>query len=207
MSTSLRSLFAALCASALLLAQTTGSGVSSALQARFQIAFLRGNFSSLVIQPPVADVHAFGSTGLIQEFYTPGKLGKGALVLPDQTKVGFAGDVLQVNPDIYAFYATLGVNTVGYPIEDTQLCAGTPACSYQHFTNNYALFSVPSNVNAPQLTISGNIYLKWACAEQYIQSARNPYIRTAGHHLQPENNGKLPILHRRGNLRHHFGHL
>lgn len=171
MSNSLRYLWLALCAcAALTFAQTitpsVGSGVSPYLQYRFQLAFLRGNFSKLVSQPPVADVHAFGTTGLIQEFYDPVKTAgvKAALILPDQTKVGADTDVLQVLPDVYVYYNAVGVNTAGYPIEDTQSCATfLLRCSFQRFTNSYALFAEPvGNANGTQFSISGNLYLKWA---------------------------------------------
>ncbi len=175
MRTLLRLICLTLCVPALSFSQSTGSGVSAPLQSRFQIAFLRGNFSSLVIQPPVADVHTFGTTGLIQEFYTPGKAARAALILADQTKFGFENDVVQVNPEIYAFYSTLGVTTAGYPLSDTQQCPGTPPCSYQTFSSNYALFSVPSNLNAPQLTISGAIYLKWAAQNNVFGPLGIPY--------------------------------
>ena len=162
MSTPLRLLCILICAPFILLPQSTGSGVTGAITARFINAFERGNFRNLVIQPPVADVHSFGTTGLIQEFYTSGKTSKAALILPDQTKIGFDGDVLQVFPGIYAYYSTLSVTTVGYPTEDTQECPGVASCTFQFFTNNYALFSIPTgNANGTQFAVSGDIFVKW----------------------------------------------
>ncbi len=171
MSNSLRYLWLALCAcAALTFAQTTipsvGSGVAPYLQYRFQLAFLRGNFSKLVSQPPIADVHAFGTTGLIQEFYDTVKTAgvKAALILPDQTKIGAETDVLQVLPEVYVYYNAVGVNTAGYPVEDTQSCATfLIRCTFQRFTNSYALFAEPiGNANGTQFSISANLYLKWA---------------------------------------------
>ena len=136
------------------------------LQYRFQLAFLRGTFTTLVSQPPVADVKKFGTTGLIQEFYDPTKAAgvRAALLLQDPTKVGNDGDVVQVFPELYTYYTAVGVNTAGYPIEDTQSCATfLLRCTFQRFTNNYALFSVPvGNSIGTQFSVSANIYLKWA---------------------------------------------
>jgi len=145
---------------------SVGSGVAPYLQYRFQLAFLRGTFTTLVSQPPVADVKKFGTTGLIQEFYDPTKAAgvRAALLLQDPTKVGNDGDVVQVFPELYTYYTAVGVNTAGYPIEDTQSCATfLLRCTFQRFTNNYALFSVPvGNSIGTQFSVSANIYLKWA---------------------------------------------
>jgi len=134
---------------------------SSQIQTRFQVAFFRGNFANLVSQPPIANVHQLGTTGLVQEFYNSKKTSgvKAALILPDASK---EGDVLQVYPDIYTYYSAVGVNAAGYPIEDTQFCPGVPQCTFQRFSGNYALFAFPTgNANGTQFQVSGNFYSKW----------------------------------------------
>ena len=176
MSTPFRPLCVVFCTLAAASAQTVppsvGSGVSIAFQTRFQIAFLRGAFSTLVLQPPLADVHKFGTSGLIQEFYDTAKTSgvKAALILPDQTKIGFDNDVLQVYPELYTYYTAVGVNTAGYPVEDTQFCPSFyPRCTFQRFTNNYALFSIPvGNANGTQFSLSGNFFLKWTALNGII---------------------------------------
>ena len=143
---------------------SVGSGIAAPLQTRFVRAFFRGNFISLVSQPPIADVHKFGTNGLVQEFYDSVKTAgvKAALILPDLNKVGFDGDVVQVLPDLYTYYNAVGVNTAGYPIEDTQPCPGIPGCTFQRFTNNYALFAMPTgNPNGTQFSVSANFFIKW----------------------------------------------
>jgi len=165
------------CLSLLVLAQTTtapvtvGSGIATVLQTRFQLAFLRGNFSSLVSLPPIANVHAFGTTGLIQEFNDAAKTSgvKAALILPDIAKVGFDGDVLQVYPDLYTYYSAVGVNTAGYPIEDTQPCPGIARCTFQRFANSYALFAVPvGNPKGTQFQVFGPFYTKWTALNSVL---------------------------------------
>ena len=164
----LRSFWITFFALALASGQTTvpsvGSGIAAPLQTRFVRAFFRGNFISLVSQPPIADVHKFGTNGLVQEFYDSVKTAgvKAALILPDLNKVGFDGDVVQVLPDLYTYYNAVGVNTAGYPIEDTQPCPGIAGCTFQRFTNNYALFAMPTgNANGTQFAVSANFFIKW----------------------------------------------
>ncbi|MDQ6677840.1 MAG: hypothetical protein M3Z09_11145, partial [Acidobacteriota bacterium] len=137
---------------------------SSQIQTRFQVAYFKGNFANLVSQPPIANVHQLGATGLVQEFYDARKTAgvKAALILPDVNKTGFDGDVLQVYPDIYTYYSAIGVNTAGYPIEDTQFCPGVPQCTFQRFSGNFALFAFPAgNANGTEFQVSGNFYSKW----------------------------------------------
>ena len=208
-SLSLCRLLLALCVTALFSSgQTTttptvGSGVAPAYQYRFQVAFLRGNFSTQVSQPPVADVHRFGTNGLIQEFYDTAKTAgvKAALILPDQSKIGTDGDVLQVYPDLYTYYNAVGVGTAGYPIEDTQSCASFfPRCTFQRFTGNYALFSEPvGNPNGTQFSINGASYLKWVAQNNVfgplgiptnVESALTSPQKTTGN-VQPFTGGTL----------------
>jgi len=68
-------------------AQTPDVGSGSpteSIRASFINAFYRGGFQNLVNLPPLADVKAFGTTGLIQEFGDSAK-NKYALLMPDST--------------------------------------------------------------------------------------------------------------------------
>ncbi len=143
---------------ALTFAQTidVGSGSpNSAVQAAFVNAFYRNGFSNLVSLPPLGNVKAFGTPGLVQEF-TDGSKNKYALLMPNPA-VPFVADnngVFQLMPLLYAYYSSVGSNTAGYPIGDSLNCpplsSASSTCQYDVFTKNYALFAysaaLPSGV-------------------------------------------------------------
>jgi uncharacterized protein (TIGR03437 family) len=144
-------------------AATIGSGSpSAAIQQSFVNAYNRGQFPLLVNPVPLADVRALGTPGLVQEFSPrTGGTAKFALVKPDPNAPVAQLDTLQILSDVYAYYTTVGVNTAGYPLNDTQICPtnSVGACNYQIFSKNYGLFvfSAPS-VN---LTVRDPFYTAW----------------------------------------------
>jgi uncharacterized protein (TIGR03437 family) len=144
---------------------SVGSGAPSAqISYDFQVNFYRGTFSSLVALPPLADVHALGATGLVQEFQDTKKTQgvKLALVLPNKAVSGFANDVFQLGADVYGFYSTVGATTAGYPTMDSQICPFVANCTYDIFTNSYAIFVFSAgNPNGTNFSVSGNFYTKW----------------------------------------------
>ncbi len=165
-----RFLFLSVCLALPAAAQTSyvpsvGSGAPTAqISYDFQLAFYRGNFQSLVSLPPIADVRALGSTGLVQEFNSVTKAAnvKLALVLPNKAISGYANDIYQLGSDVYGYYSTVGAATAGYPTMDSAACPGLTTCSYDIFTNNYALFVFNSgNPNGTNFAVSGNYYTKW----------------------------------------------
>jgi uncharacterized protein (TIGR03437 family) len=148
------------------IAASLGSGSPSAqVEQSFINAYNRGQFPLLVLLPPLNDVHALGSPGLVQEF-TPkgGGTGKYALVKPDPAAPVSQTDTLQISSDLYALYTSLGVSTAGYPTNDTSACpVNSPgSCTYQFFTKNYALFvyAAPS-VN---IAVRDPFYTAWVAA-------------------------------------------
>ncbi|MCU1263566.1 MAG: Ig domain protein group 2 domain protein, partial [Bryobacterales bacterium] len=130
----------------------------------FQLNFYRGIFQSLVSLPPLGDVRTLGSTGLVQEFQDAKKTAgvKLALVLPNKASSGYGNDIFQILGDVYGYYATVGPTTAGYPTMDSQSCPGVATCSYDIFTNNYALFVFSAgNPNGNNFSVSGNYFTKW----------------------------------------------
>ena len=127
----------------------------------FQNAWSRNDFYKQAVIP-LQNVSRLGASGLYQEFSptvatattTPPIM---ALIMPNQNAAASNTAVLQVLPDIYAYYSSLGPTTVGMPTSDTLTCpsGGPAACTYQIFTNNYALFAY-----ATALTNGQNFYLK-----------------------------------------------
>ncbi|MCL5745715.1 MAG: Ig-like domain-containing protein [Acidobacteria bacterium] len=143
-----------------------GGAPSSSITQMFRDAFNRGTFSSLVALPPLAQVARWGSGGFIQLFQDAAKTGlRFALVsnFASPVPTGSSG-VFQVLSDIYTYYNSLGVNTVGYPTMDTATCQasdGNP-CTYQIFSNSYALFVYKSPLlGGTSFYVRSNLYLKW----------------------------------------------
>src|SRR5437899_820606 len=107
--------------SSALIAQTPDVGSGSpngSIQAAFLEAFFRNNFVSLVSLPPIADVHKFGTTGLVQEFQDAAKTAnvKLALVKPNQITgvTGAVHGVFQVQAALYAYYNIVTQAAAGY---------------------------------------------------------------------------------------------
>jgi uncharacterized protein (TIGR03437 family) len=127
-----------------------GAPTPSMTQA-FITSFYRGNFSSLVTLPPIANVKKFGS-GYEQEFNGVVSGTKLALVTlspnaPSSTN-DRTGGVVQMLSDLYGYYSSIGAATAGLPLDDTLNCPPidqTNSCTYDIFDKNYALFaySVP----------------------------------------------------------------
>ena len=138
----------------------------------FQAAFSRNNFNNVAVLPPYSNVKALGTSGLVQEFQTAADksllAGQSpvlvALVMPNQNAPASNTSVLQVLADIYGYYTSVGASVAGMPTNDTQTCPGTaPApCTYQFFSNNYALFAYATPlVNGQDFSIKDPEYTKW----------------------------------------------
>ena len=151
---------------------TVGGGAPTAeITFLFQAAFSRNGFNTMVILPPNGNVRSLGTSGLVQEFQTPADLLPSttnqillALIMPNQNAAASNSSVLQVYSDIYGFYNSLGANTVGMPTTDTQTCPGNaPApCTYQIFTNDYALFAYKTPLlNGQNFYLKDPEYTKW----------------------------------------------
>jgi len=128
-------------------AEDVGSGApDDTSRQEFVRAFYRNGFSQKVSTPPLGEVKPLGTTGLVQEFQdaakTPGI--KFALVMPNKAAQPQADAVtiFHVYGDIYGYYSSLGVSTVGYPTADTTACPSlaSNSCNYQLFDKPYALF-------------------------------------------------------------------
>ncbi|HEY1336319.1 MAG TPA: Ig-like domain-containing protein [Bryobacteraceae bacterium] len=143
-----------------------GSGApNTSIQQQFQSAFFRNGFAYQVSLPPLGDVKRLGTNGLVQEFPDSAKtMGvKLALVMPNQSASPVAGgiSVLQMLAPVYAYFNSLGVNTVGMPTSDTQTCpalVNSKSCQYQVFDKPYALFVYASG---SQFATRDPYYTKW----------------------------------------------
>ena len=136
----------------------------------FQNAWTRNGFNNQAVVP-LNNVSRLGATGLYQEFSptapNPALLTQPpimALIMPNQNALASNTAVLQVFQDIYAYYTTLGPTTVGMPTSDTLTCpsGGPAACTYQIFTNDYALFAYATPLtNGQDFYLKDPEYTKW----------------------------------------------
>lgn len=146
------------------LAQTfsPGSGApNEAVRQLFVEAYNRGGFNSKY-PTAAADVHRWGSTGFIQEFYgVDGKTKSAALVKSDPNPVleGGVNGVYQLTGPLYGFYLDTGVATAGYPVMDTAACG--QGCFYQIFDKNLALFTVAPD---QRYTVKDEYFNRWRAA-------------------------------------------
>jgi len=147
-------------------AQTPSVGSLSpdaAIQQSFTSAFSRGTFSHLVVLPPLTNVKALGSPGLVQTFQWVANTSlTAALVDPDPFN---ANITFQMYADLYSFYSSLsasGVNPAGYPNSDTTACPinSYGVCNYQLFTQDYALF-VYSSPSGLSFAVADPFYTEW----------------------------------------------
>ena len=148
------------------LAVSVGSGSPTALILQgFLNAYGRNSFASLVTVP-IADVHALGTPGYVQEFTSRANANlKYALVKPDPNAPVSPSDTLQMYSDLYTFYTSVGQGTAGYPTNDTTACPTNNFgfCNYQFFTKNYALFVYSSPLTASVL-VKDPFYTQWMAA-------------------------------------------
>jgi uncharacterized protein (TIGR03437 family) len=141
------------------------------LQQQFVTAFYRNGFSTLVSLPPIANVRTLGSSGYIQEFDDAAKTSgaKLALATISPTIPSASAEavitVVQLLADLYAYYNTVGVNTAGYPLMDTQVCPyfdSGNSCQYDFFDKSYVLFAYDAPLVAGQdFAINGAFYTEW----------------------------------------------
>lgn len=150
-------------------AQDVGSGAPTQdLTRRFINSYFRNGFNSLVSLPPINNVQRFGANGLIQEFRDAVKTPnvKLALIKANANTPETAGsvDILQVYADVYGYYGTIGVNTAGFPTNDTQQCPifEGNTCSHQSFDKNYILFVYKTATpNGQNFAIRDPFYTRW----------------------------------------------
>jgi uncharacterized protein (TIGR03437 family) len=152
-------------------AQTPDVGSGSpteSIRASFINAFYRAGFQNLVNLPPLGDVRAFGTTGLVQEFGDSAK-NKYALIMPDST-MPIRQDTLyvyQLTPALYTYYLTFGVTTAGYPMTDATACppitSFPSACQYQLFNKPYGLFVYTNGLGTTGTNFATRdpFYTKW----------------------------------------------
>ncbi len=147
-----------------LVAVSIGSGAATpAIQQSFVNAYNRGQFPLLVVVPPINDVHALGTPGLVQEFTSKANSNlKYALVKPDPNAPVAQFDTLQIYSDLYTLFTSVGVSTAGYPTIDTTACptGSYGVCNYQLFTKNYAMF-VYSSPTTASFTLADPFYTRW----------------------------------------------
>ena len=127
-----------------------GTGAPPALVQAFLNAYFRNGFKDLVSLPPVGNVKRLGTTGYVQEFNDAQKSGaKLALATASPSAPGNSdgSSVVQLMPDLYAYYTTVGAGVAGLPLYDTLQCPpidATNSCTYDIFDKSYALFAYQS---------------------------------------------------------------
>jgi len=136
------------------------------LQEQFVNAYQRGNFASLVTLPPLASVTPLGSTGYIQTFQSAtSSTGKLALATASSTTATANVSVVQIWADMYSYFNSLGVGTVGYPLGDTASCPASTSgnlCTWQVFDKGYALFAYAPAISAgADFSLSATFYTTW----------------------------------------------
>jgi uncharacterized protein (TIGR03437 family) len=136
------------------------------LQEQFVNAYQRGGFASQVTLPPLTGVMALGTSGYIQTFQsTTSSSARLALASASSTSATATVSVVQIWADIYSYFTSLGVSTVGYPLADTQGCPAETSgnlCTWQVFDKGYALFAYdPAIAAGTDFDISGTFYTTW----------------------------------------------
>jgi uncharacterized protein (TIGR03437 family) len=148
-----------------------GSGApNEAIRQSFIQDYFRNGFNLLVTVPPLGNVKALGSLGLVQEFAdVKNSANKYALVKPNLNAPALAGgaDMFQIYPTLYAYYTTVGVTTAGYPTSDTLNCPALVSlpgnsCQYQLFDKPYALFVYKTAIlGVSNVPLADPFYTKW----------------------------------------------
>jgi uncharacterized protein (TIGR03437 family) len=122
----------------------------------FQAAYGQNGFSAVAGAPlsSVKTLQVGSIIGLYQEFSptSPSSTTTAApavtygLVMPNENAPASTGSVYQVMSGVMAYYLTVGPAVAGFPTSNTQNCpsVGPSACTYQLFTNDYALFAYNS---------------------------------------------------------------
>ncbi len=123
-----------------------GTGAPTpAMQNQFLTSYFRGGFNNLVSLPPLGNVKKLGTTGYVQEFNDALKTTGVKYALATASPTGDVTDgVIQLFPDLYAYYVTVTAGTAGLPLWDTMTCPTadlTNSCTWDLFDKSYALFS------------------------------------------------------------------
>jgi uncharacterized protein (TIGR03437 family) len=150
---------------------SVGSGApTAAITQSFIQAYYRNGFNNLVVSPPIGNVKALGTQGLVQEFTdATNSANKYALVKPNVSAPPLAGgaDMVQMYPALYAAYVAAGTTTAGYPTTDTLNCPGLVSisgnsCQYQLFDKPYAIFAYKNALLAgSNFALAAPLYAKW----------------------------------------------
>jgi uncharacterized protein (TIGR03437 family) len=133
-----------------------GTGAPPSLVQAFLNAYFRNGFKDLVSLPPLGNVKRLGTTGYVQEFNDAQKSGaKLALATASPIAPGNSDGsfVVQLMPDLYAYYNTVGASVAGLPLYDTLLCPpidSTNSCTYDIFDKSYALFAYQVSLSTGQ---------------------------------------------------------
>src|SRR5688572_11974195 len=140
------------------------------LRREFVRSYFRNGFH-LLVREPASKVRRLGSTGLEQEFVDAAnaagphfalvKANSSDLVVED------VETLFQVLPRMYSYYTSVGSNTAGYPVIDTNVCTFDPAnaCQYQVFDRNYALFAFErSAADGQNFAARDPIFTRWRAA-------------------------------------------
>ena len=155
----------------------------------FIVAYNRNGFASLVSLPPLGNVKKLGTNGYVQEFSDANKDAGVKLALATASPTlgvgsdGYSTSVVQLMPDLYAYYGTVGASTAGLPLSDTLSCPGfdpSNSCTYDFFDKGYALFAYANALAAGQdFTISGAYYTEWTNLGGILGPGRPVDVQTA----------------------------
>jgi len=146
---------------------TIGSGAPANLVNAFLVAYYRNGFDQLTTLPPVGAVSKLGTSGYVQLFNDSAGDGTHYALVSISSTSPYAGQegVVQIYPNLYTYYSSVGATTAGYPIEDNQLCPSfdpSNNCYYDFFDKSYALFSYAVPLTTGQnFSISGTVYTAW----------------------------------------------
>jgi uncharacterized protein (TIGR03437 family) len=145
-----------------------GTGAPGNLQPAFISAYFRNGFNNLVSLPPVGAVKRLGATGYVQEFNdalrTGAKLALATLSPSAPQSEGTTNTIAQLTADLYGYYTTVGANTAGLPLSDTQNCPifEGNSCTYGLFDKGYALFAYHAALATGQnFTVRATFYTEW----------------------------------------------
>jgi uncharacterized protein (TIGR03437 family) len=146
---------------------SVGAGApTDAMISAFQGAWNRNGFNALVSMPPVANVRAFGNSGYVQEFLDANNSSLKHALVTGAASIGGTNIVFQILGPLYAYYTSVGANTAGYPLGDSQTCsAQNVTCVWDTFDKSYALFSYTSTLDSGQnFSLNGTFYTEWTAA-------------------------------------------
>ncbi len=134
-----------------------------AVEAAFQGAYNRNGFNALIVGAPLGNVKGFGNTGYVQEFTDAANTSLKDALITGAASLGGTNAVFQIMAPLYAYYTSIGANTAGYPLGDSQTCsAQNVSCVWDTFDKNYALFSYVTTLASGQnFNVNGTFFTEW----------------------------------------------